>query len=79
MKLEKINKEQHFTEPPPRFNEASLIKRLEEEGIGRPSTYASIISKIQERNYVKKRKTGLFQDTGRLLNFFLEAYFQQIH
>ena len=59
VKLEKVNREQHFTEPPPRFNEASLIKRLEEEGIGRPSTYASIISKIQERNYVKKIKTGL--------------------
>ncbi len=78
MKLEKINKEQHFTEPPPRFNEASLIKRLEEEGIGRPSTYASIISKIQERNYVKKDKNRLVpEDTGRLLNFFLEAYFNK--
>ena len=78
MKLEQINKEQHFTEPPPRFNEASLIKRLEEEGIGRPSTYASIISKIQERNYVKKEKNRLIpEDTGRLLNFFLEAYFNK--
>ncbi len=78
MKLEQINKEQHFTEPPPRFNEASLIKRLEEEGIGRPSTYASIISKIQERNYVKKEKNRLVpEDTGRLLNFFLEAYFNK--
>ena len=78
MRLEKINKEQHFTEPPPRFNEASLIMRLEEEGIGRPSTYASIISKIQERNYVKKEKNRLVpEDTGRLLNFFLEAYFNK--
>ncbi|MDC3090731.1 type I DNA topoisomerase, partial [Paracoccaceae bacterium] len=78
MKLKKINREQHFTEPPPRFNEASLIKRLEEEGIGRPSTYASIISKIQERNYVKKEKNRLVpEDTGRLLNFFLEAYFNK--
>ena len=78
MTLEKINKEQHFTEPPPRFNEASLIKRLEEEGIGRPSTYASIISKIQERNYVRKDKNRLVpEDTGRLLNFFLEAYFNK--
>ena len=78
MILEQINKEQHFTEPPPRFNEASLIKRLEEEGIGRPSTYASIISKIQERNYVKKEKNRLVpEDTGRLLNFFLEAYFNK--
>ena len=78
LKLEKVNREQHFTEPPPRFNEASLIKRLEEEGIGRPSTYASIISKIQERNYVKKDKNRLVpEDTGRLLNFFLEAYFNK--
>ena len=78
MALEKIHKEQHFTEPPPRFNEASLIKRLEEEGIGRPSTYASIISKIQERNYVKKDKNRLVpEDIGRLLNFFLEAYFNK--
>ncbi len=78
VKLEKVNKEQHFTEAPPRFNEASLIKRLEEEGIGRPSTYASIISKIQERNYVKKDKNRLVpEDTGRLLNFFLEAYFNK--
>ena len=78
MKLEKIYREQHFTEPPPRFNEASLIKRLEEEGIGRPSTYASIISKIQERNYVKKEKNRLVpEDIGRLLNFFLEAYFNK--
>ena len=76
--MEKVNREQHFTEPPPRFNEASLIKRLEEEGIGRPSTYASIISKIQERNYVKKDKNRLVpEDTGRLLNFFLEAYFNK--
>ena len=78
VKMEKVNREQHFTEPPPRFNEASLIKRLEEEGIGRPSTYASIISKIQERNYVKKDKNRLVpEDTGRLLNFFLEAYFNK--
>ena len=46
--------EQHFTEPPPRFNEASLVKELEERGIGRPSTYAAIISTIQERQYVQK-------------------------
>ena len=76
--LKSIEKEQHFTEPPPRFNEASLIKRLEEEGIGRPSTYASIISKIQDKNYVRKEKNKLVpEDTGRLLNVFLEAYFNQ--
>ena len=50
-----MGKQQHFTEPPPRFNEASLIKRLEEEGIGRPSTFSSLISKIQDRGYVKKQ------------------------
>ncbi len=76
--LKSLEKQQHFTEPPPRFNEASLIKRLEEEGIGRPSTYASIISKIQDKNYVKKEKNRLIpEDTGRILNVFLEAYFNQ--
>ena len=76
--LKSLEKQQHFTEPPPRFNEASLIKRLEEEGIGRPSTYASIISKIQDKNYVKKEKNKLIpEDTGRILNVFLEAYFNQ--
>src|SRR5271165_6890161 len=52
--LKELNPEQHFTEPPPRFNEASLVKELEERGIGRPSTYAAIISTIQERQYVQK-------------------------
>jgi DNA topoisomerase-1 len=52
--LEKLNEEQHFTQPPPRFNEASLVKILEEKGIGRPSTYASIINTIQDREYVTK-------------------------
>ena len=49
-----VDQEQRFTEPPPRFNEASLVKTLEEKGIGRPSTYASIINTIQDRDYVKK-------------------------
>ncbi|MFL2796599.1 MAG: type I DNA topoisomerase [Paracoccaceae bacterium] len=76
VKLEKVNREQHFTEPPPRFNEASLIKRLEEEGIGRPSTYASIISKIQERNYVKKDKNRLVaRRYGSTVKFFLGGLF----
>jgi len=51
---EDCNAEQHFTEPPPRFNEASLVKELEERGIGRPSTYAAILSTIQERQYAQK-------------------------
>jgi DNA topoisomerase I len=54
LELEKLENEQHFTQPPPRFNEASLVKVLEERGIGRPSTYASIISTIQDREYVTK-------------------------
>ena len=52
--LKELNPEQHFTEPPPRYNEASLVKELEERGIGRPSTYAAILSTIQERQYVQK-------------------------
>jgi DNA topoisomerase-1 len=54
LELEKLDSEQHFTQPPPRYNEASLVKELEERGIGRPSTYASIISTIQDREYVTK-------------------------
>ena len=54
LELEKLDSEQHFTEPPPRYNEASLVKELEERGIGRPSTYASIINTIQDREYVVK-------------------------
>ncbi len=54
LKFKAIAPEQHFTEPPPRFNEATLVKELEADGVGRPSTYASILSTIQEREYVKK-------------------------
>jgi DNA topoisomerase-1 len=54
LKLRALRPEQHFTEPPPRYNEATLVKRLEADGVGRPSTYASILSTIQEREYVKK-------------------------
>ena len=56
----KINPKQHFTQPPPRYNEASLVKALEEHGIGRPSTYATIITVIQTRKYVEKREKALF-------------------
>jgi DNA topoisomerase-1 len=62
LKLESIRPEQHFTEPPPRYTEATLVKELEEDGIGRPSTYASIISTIVEREYVKKDQ-GRFTPT----------------
>ena len=63
---------QHFTQPPPRYNEALLIRELEEKGIGRPSTYASIISTIQDRKYVEKVE-GRFlpTETGRTVNEFL--------
>lgn len=59
LKLQKINPKQHFTQPPPRFTEASLVKALEEHGIGRPSTYAPIISKIQQKGYVEKQEKAL--------------------
>ncbi len=74
--VEKIYGEQHFTEPPPRYGEASLVKTLEEYGIGRPSTYASIISTLQDREYVlldKKRFTPT--DVGRVVNKFLTEHF----
>ena len=54
LRFKSIEPEQHFTEPPPRYNEATLVKKLESDGVGRPSTYASILSTIQEREYVKK-------------------------
>lgn len=74
--LNKILCEQHFTEPPPRFSEASLIKSLEEFGIGRPSTYASIISTLQNREYaIIEQKRFYPSDIGRLVNKFLTEYF----
>jgi len=76
--VEKIYGDQHFTEPPPRYGEASLVKILEEYGIGRPSTYASIISTLQDREYVvldKKRFTPT--DVGRIVNKFLTEHFTQ--
>ncbi|MCL2566701.1 MAG: type I DNA topoisomerase [Alphaproteobacteria bacterium] len=73
--LEVITK-QHFTEPPPRFSEASLVKKLEEMGIGRPSTYASIISVLQERNYTRiEKKRFIPEPRGRILNVFLTNFF----
>jgi DNA topoisomerase I len=74
--LAAIRPEQHFTEPPPRYTEASLVKVLEEYGIGRPSTYASIISTLQEREYaVLEKKRFLPTDVGRVVNKFLTEYF----
>ncbi|MEM6466073.1 MAG: type I DNA topoisomerase [Pseudomonadota bacterium] len=73
-----VTPEQHFTQPPPRFTEATLIKRMEELGIGRPSTYTSIVSVIQERDYVRKDKNRLIpEDKGRLVTAFLENYFRK--
>ena len=74
--LEKIRPEQHFTEPPPRYSEASLIRELEEFGIGRPSTYASIISTLTYREYVElERRRFQPTDVGRLVNGFLTDHF----
>ena len=71
-----VTPEQHFTQPPPRYTEATLVKRMEELGIGRPSTYASIVSTIQERDYVRKEQNRLIpEDKGRLVTAFLENYF----
>jgi DNA topoisomerase-1 len=73
-----ITPRQHFTEPPPRYTEASLVRKLEELGIGRPSTYASIISVLQERNYVRlESRRFVPEDRGRLVTAFLVAFFDQ--
>ena len=67
---------QHFTQAPPRFSEASLVKRLEELGIGRPSTYASTLQVLKDRNYVRTEKNRFFaEESGRLLTAFLERFF----
>ena len=71
-----IAADQHFTEPPPRFSEASLVKRMEELGIGRPSTYAAILQVLQDRGYVRIDKKRLVpEDKGRLVIAFLESFF----
>ena len=76
--LTDIRTDQHFTEPPPRFSEATLVKALEEFGIGRPSTYASIISTLQDREYVVlDRKRFVPTDVGRIVNRFLTQHFTQ--
>jgi DNA topoisomerase-1 len=73
---DKIEADQHFTEPPPRFTEATLVKRMEELGIGRPSTYASTLAVLKDREYVKIDKKRLVpEDKGRLVTAFLESFF----
>ena len=74
--LDKVEAKQHFTEPPPRYTEASLVKKLEELGIGRPSTYASILSILRDRGYVRLEKRRLVpEDRGQLVTAFLESFF----
>ncbi|NCP18173.1 MAG: type I DNA topoisomerase [Erythrobacter sp.] len=71
-----VEANQHFTQPPPRFSEASLVKQLEELGIGRPSTYASTIQTLRDRDYVRMEKNRFFaEESGRLLTAFLERFF----
>ena len=78
IKLDELRPEQHFTEPPPRFTEASLVKTLEEYGIGRPSTYASIIATLKNREYVEMdAKRFIPTDIGRIVNGFLTEHFTQ--
>jgi DNA topoisomerase-1 len=77
LKREKVDASQHFTQPPPRYSEASLVKKMEELGIGRPSTYASILSVLQDRNYVKLDKRRFVpEDRGRLVTAFLVSFFE---
>jgi len=73
-----IEAEQHFTQPPPRYSEATLVKKMEELGIGRPSTYASTLAVLQERDYVRIEKKRLVpEDKGRLVIAFLESFFKK--
>jgi DNA topoisomerase-1 len=77
--LKKLDTDQHFTQPPPRFSEASLVKELEENGIGRPSTYASIIGTIEARDYMEKREGKLYPtELGFLVTDLLVQHFQDI-
>jgi DNA topoisomerase-1 len=80
LELIKLTPSQHFTQPPPRYTEATLIKKLESEGIGRPSTYAPIISTIQERNYIEKNEKRYFRPTeiGTVVNDLLVEHFPKI-
>jgi len=74
----KVDPQQHFTQPPPRYSEASLVKKLEELGIGRPSTYASILQVLQDRKYVRlEKKRFIPEDRGRLVTAFLTSFFER--
>ncbi|MDA0902290.1 MAG: type I DNA topoisomerase, partial [Proteobacteria bacterium] len=76
LKMSRVLPEQHFTEPPPRYGEASLVKKMEELGIGRPSTYSSIISVLQDRGYVKLEKRRFIpEERGRVVTAFLKEFF----
>ena len=78
LELRELVSEQHFTEPPPRYSEATLVKTLEEFGIGRPSTYASTISTLRDREYVEMESRRFIPtDVGKVLNHFLTEYFAQ--
>jgi DNA topoisomerase-1 len=78
LKKERIEASQHFTEPPPRYTEATLVKRMEELGIGRPSTYASTLAVLRDRDYVRLDKKRLVpEDKGRLVVAFLESFFKR--
>ena len=76
LKQDKVEPEQHFTKPPPRYTEASLVKKLEEMGIGRPSTYAAILQVLQDRDYVRlEKKRFVPEDRGRVVTAFLRKFF----
>ncbi|WP_298967295.1 type I DNA topoisomerase [uncultured Methylobacterium sp.] len=78
LRRERIAATQHFTEPPPRYSEASLVKRMEELGIGRPSTYAAVLQVLRDREYVRLDKKRLVpEDKGRLVTGFLESFFRR--
>jgi DNA topoisomerase-1 len=74
----RVHAEQHFTQPPPRYSEASLVKKMEELGIGRPSTYAATLQTLRDRSYVRAEKNRLHpEESGRLLTAFLERFFER--
>ena len=78
LRRDKVAADQHWTQPPPRFSEASLVKRMEELGIGRPSTYASILSVLRDRNYVRMESRRFVpEDRGRLVTAFLTSFFER--